>query len=123
LLRAQLSQDEEDEKNVRQQKTFVVDLNDEQSLPPLSARFLFRRLLEVFIGTNIVLALVQQWIIPSVVNSLIPFSVSCPIEMHRYLRQCLSQRVHSLSEHGFLQGSGENSKTCGETTSLQLRTV
>ena len=37
--------------------------------------FLLRRALEVIVGTNITLALVQQWIIPSVVNSLIPFSV------------------------------------------------
>ena len=37
--------------------------------------FLMRRALEVVVGTNITLALVQQWIIPSVVNSLIPFSV------------------------------------------------
>jgi hypothetical protein len=37
--------------------------------------FLLRRALEVVVGTNIALALAQQWIIPSVVNSLIPFSV------------------------------------------------
>ena len=37
--------------------------------------FLLRRALEVVVGTNIILALAQQWIIPSVVNSLIPFSV------------------------------------------------
>ena len=37
--------------------------------------FLLRRALEVLVGTNIALALAQQWIIPSVVNSLIPFSV------------------------------------------------
>ncbi|XP_059089214.1 diacylglycerol O-acyltransferase 1-like isoform X2 [Tigriopus californicus] len=36
--------------------------------------FLMRRVLEVIAGTNIALALIQQWIIPSVVNSLIPFS-------------------------------------------------
>ena len=37
--------------------------------------FLIRRALEVVVGVNLVLALAQQWIIPSVVNSLIPFSV------------------------------------------------
>ena len=37
--------------------------------------FLLRRALEVVVGINIMLALGQQWIIPSVVNSLIPFSV------------------------------------------------
>jgi diacylglycerol O-acyltransferase-1 len=36
--------------------------------------FLIRRALEVIIGTNVTIALAQQWIIPSVVNSLIPFS-------------------------------------------------
>ena len=38
--------------------------------------FLLRRGLEVVVGINITLALGQQWIIPSVVNSLIPFSVT-----------------------------------------------
>ena len=37
--------------------------------------FLLRLALEVVVGINIMLALGQQWIIPSVVNSLIPFSV------------------------------------------------
>jgi len=36
--------------------------------------FLFRRALEVIIGINLLMALAQQWIIPSVVNSLIPFN-------------------------------------------------
>lgn len=37
-------------------------------------RFLLKRILEVVIGANVVLALFQQWMIPSVRNSLIPFS-------------------------------------------------
>lgn len=37
-------------------------------------RFLLKRLLEVIFGVNVVMALFQQWIIPSVRNSLIPFS-------------------------------------------------
>lgn len=37
-------------------------------------RFLLKRVLEVVIGVNVVMALFQQWIIPSVRNSLIPFS-------------------------------------------------
>ena len=41
--------------------------------------FLIRRVLEVLIGTQIVLGLLQQWIFPSVMNSLIPFS-----EMHLF---------------------------------------
>ena len=36
-------------------------------------------MLEVLIGTQIVLGLLQQWIFPSVMNSLIPFS-----EMHLF---------------------------------------
>lgn len=37
-------------------------------------RFLLKRLLEVIIGANVILSLFQQWMIPSVQNSLIPFS-------------------------------------------------
>lgn len=37
-------------------------------------RFLFKRILEVVIGVNVVMALFQQWMIPCVKNSLIPFS-------------------------------------------------
>lgn len=36
--------------------------------------FLLKRLLELVIGLNVVMSLFQQWIIPSVRNSLIPFS-------------------------------------------------
>lgn len=37
-------------------------------------RFLVKRILEVLVGANIVLALIQQWMIPSVRNSLVPIS-------------------------------------------------
>lgn len=37
-------------------------------------RFLLKRILEVLIGFNVVLGLFQQWMIPSVRNSLVPFS-------------------------------------------------
>lgn len=37
-------------------------------------RFLLKRILEVVIGINVILGLFQQWMIPSVRNSLIPFS-------------------------------------------------
>ncbi|CAO1309476.1 unnamed protein product [Diamesa serratosioi] len=37
-------------------------------------RFLIKRILEVLVGINIVMALFQQWMIPSVKNSLVPFS-------------------------------------------------
>ncbi|XP_012229582.1 diacylglycerol O-acyltransferase 1 [Linepithema humile] len=37
-------------------------------------RFLIKRILEVLVGCQVVLSLFQQWMIPSVKNSLIPFS-------------------------------------------------
>ena len=43
-----------------------------------------RRALEVLIGTNLVLALIQQWMIPSVVNSLLPFTVKTHILFIKY---------------------------------------
>eukprot|EP00096_Caligus_rogercresseyi_P015299 TRINITY_DN7753_c0_g1_i1.p1 TRINITY_DN7753_c0_g1~~TRINITY_DN7753_c0_g1_i1.p1 ORF type:complete len:529 (+),score=97.97 TRINITY_DN7753_c0_g1_i1:143-1729(+) len=36
--------------------------------------FLFRRFLEVVVLVNFTLALIQQWIIPSVINSMLPFN-------------------------------------------------
>jgi hypothetical protein len=39
-------------------------------------RFLIKRILEVVVGCQVVMSLFQQWMIPSVKNSLIPFSVS-----------------------------------------------
>ncbi|EGI60050.1 Diacylglycerol O-acyltransferase 1 [Acromyrmex echinatior] len=38
-------------------------------------RFLIKRILEVVVGCQVVMSLFQQWMIPSVKNSLIPFSV------------------------------------------------
>ncbi|XP_029174994.1 diacylglycerol O-acyltransferase 1 isoform X2 [Nylanderia fulva] len=37
-------------------------------------RFLIKRILEVVVGSQVVMSLFQQWMIPSVKNSLIPFS-------------------------------------------------
>lgn len=37
-------------------------------------RFLLKRILEVVIGVHVILGLFQQWMIPSVRNSLVPFS-------------------------------------------------
>lgn len=37
-------------------------------------RFLIKRCVEVIIGVNVVLGVFQQWMIPSVRNSLVPFS-------------------------------------------------
>ncbi|XP_011501264.1 PREDICTED: diacylglycerol O-acyltransferase 1-like [Ceratosolen solmsi marchali] len=38
-------------------------------------RFLIKRILEVVVGCQVVMSLFQQWMIPSVKNSLIPFSM------------------------------------------------
>ncbi|KAL2749404.1 diacylglycerol O-acyltransferase 1 isoform X1, partial [Vespula maculifrons] len=40
-------------------------------------RFLIKRILEVVVGCQVVMSLFQQWMIPSVKNSLIPFSILC----------------------------------------------
>ena len=40
-------------------------------------RFLIKRVIEVLVGMQVVLGLFQQWIIPSVKNSLETFSVCC----------------------------------------------
>lgn len=37
-------------------------------------RFLFKRLIEVIVFVNVIMGIFQQWMIPSVRNSLIPFS-------------------------------------------------
>lgn len=42
----------------------------------LRYRFLIKRIIEVIIGFQVVLGLIQQWIIPSVKNSVITFSVN-----------------------------------------------
>lgn len=55
-------------------------------------RFLLKRLLEVVIGANVVMALFQQWIIPSVRNSLIPFSnMDVALATERLLKLAVSQ--------------------------------
>ena len=55
--------------------------------------FLLRRALEVVVGINIMLALGQQWIIPSVVNSLIPFSVIL-ITVNPWIVQILGPKIY-----------------------------
>ncbi|KAK0074732.1 hypothetical protein PV325_007897, partial [Microctonus aethiopoides] len=37
-------------------------------------RFLMKRIFEVFVGCQVIMSLCQQWMIPSVKNSLIPFT-------------------------------------------------
>ncbi|KAL0274082.1 UNVERIFIED_CONTAM: hypothetical protein PYX00_006598 [Menopon gallinae] len=53
--------------------TLCYELNFPRS-SRIRKRFLIKRFLEVIIGFQVVVALFQQWIIPSVKNSLIPFS-------------------------------------------------
>lgn len=60
-----------------------------------SNRFLLRRMLEVMAITNVLLAMFQQWIIPSVKNSFQAFSVSLCNLIHDALlhQRALSKRV------------------------------
>lgn len=53
--------------------TLCYELNYPRS-DRIRKRFLFRRMLELIFGLQLCVALIQQWIIPSVKNSLIPFS-------------------------------------------------
>ncbi|XP_066143790.1 diacylglycerol O-acyltransferase 1 [Euwallacea fornicatus] len=56
---------------------FVPTLCYELNFPRterIRKRFLLRRAFEVLVGTQIILAVIQQWMIPSVKNSLVPFS-------------------------------------------------
>lgn len=75
--------------------------------------FLLRRALEVVVGINITLALVQQWIIPSVVNSLIPFSdMDLARTLERILKLALPNHliwltIFYLFFHSFLNSSAE----------------
>ncbi|XP_075152344.1 diacylglycerol O-acyltransferase [Haematobia irritans] len=76
-------------------------------------RFLFKRLLEVVFGVNVVLALFQQWIIPSVKNSLIPFSnMEVGLATERLLKLALPNHLvwlcfFYLTFHSFLNALGE----------------
>lgn len=56
-------------------------------------RFLIKRLLEVIIGVNIVMALFQQWMIPSVKNSLVPFS---SMDLAKVLERLLKLAVSNI---------------------------
>ncbi|CAG0883091.1 unnamed protein product [Darwinula stevensoni] len=58
--------------------TLCYELNFPRS-SRIRKRFLLKRILEVIIGLNVILSLFQQWIIPSVKNSLIPFSQMDPL--------------------------------------------
>ncbi|KAL0894797.1 hypothetical protein ABMA27_013323 [Loxostege sticticalis] len=76
-------------------------------------RFLVKRLLEVVFGVNLVLALFQQWMIPSVTNSVDPFSQMDPIKItERLLKLSVPNHLiwlcfFYLSFHSFLNLMGE----------------
>ena len=59
-------------------------------------RFLIKRILEVVVGINIVMALFQQWMIPSVKNSLVPFS---NMEFTKATERLLKLAVSSLNSY------------------------
>lgn len=76
-------------------------------------RFLIRRLLELIFGVNLVLALFQQWMIPSVTNSVETFST---MDLVRITERLLKLAVPNhllwlcffyLSFHSFLNLMGE----------------
>lgn len=59
-------------------------------------RFLIKRILEVVVGANIVMALIQQWMIPSVRNSLVPFS---NMEFTKATERLLKLAVSDIFSH------------------------
>ena len=75
--------------------------------------FLFRRILEVILGTNLMLALIQQWMVPNVINSLVPFhSLNWPLTIERLLKLSLPNHViwlifFYIYFHSFLNTLGE----------------
>lgn len=75
--------------------------------------FLIRRALEVLVGTQVALALIQQWIIPSVVNSLIPFTnMELTLAVERILKIAIPNHLIWLTFayllfHSFLNTMGE----------------
>lgn len=76
-------------------------------------RFLLKRLLEVVIGANVVMGLFQQWMIPSVKNSLIPFSnMDVAKATERLLKLAIPNHFtwlcfFYLTFHSFLNAVGE----------------
>ncbi|XP_063617631.1 diacylglycerol O-acyltransferase 1 isoform X2 [Cydia splendana] len=76
-------------------------------------RFLIKRLLEVVFGVNLVLALFQQWMIPSVTNSIVTFSRMDYLKMlERLLKLAVPNHLmwlcfFYLTFHSFLNLMGE----------------
>ncbi|XP_058823362.1 diacylglycerol O-acyltransferase 1 [Topomyia yanbarensis] len=76
-------------------------------------RFLIKRMLEVVIGVHIVMGLFQQWMIPSVRNSLVPFSnMDLTKTAERLLKLAIPNHLmwlcfFYLTFHSFLNLMGE----------------
>ena len=75
--------------------------------------FLLRRALEVILGTNLLMALIQQWIVPNVIHSLVPFhSLNWGLTIERLLKLALPNHViwlifFYIYFHSFLNTVGE----------------
>jgi len=75
--------------------------------------FLLRRGLEVILGTNLCLALIQQWIVPNVIHSLVPFhSLNWGLTIERLLKLALPNHIiwlifFYIYFHSFLNTVGE----------------
>merc|ERR1712203_1083266 len=73
--------------------TLCYELNFPRS-GRVRASFLFKRALEVVIGINLLMALAHQWVIPSVVNSLIPFSeMNLSLALERLLKLAIPNHL------------------------------
>jgi len=75
--------------------------------------FLIRRIFEVSLGTNLMLALIQQWIVPNVIHTLVPFhGLNWPLTLERLLKLSLPNHIiwlvfFYIYFHSFLNTIGE----------------
>lgn len=75
--------------------------------------FLIRRILEVTLGTNLMMALIQQWIVPNVIHTLLPFhGLDWPLTIERLLKLSLPNHIiwlvfFYIYFHSFLNTLGE----------------
>ncbi|XP_049865085.1 diacylglycerol O-acyltransferase 1 isoform X2 [Pectinophora gossypiella] len=92
--------------------TLCYELNFPRTVR-IRKRFLIKRMLEVMFGVNLVLALFQQWMIPSVTNSVDTFSRMDPIRItERLLKLSVPNHLiwlcfFYLLFHSFLNLMGE----------------
>ncbi|KAJ2953643.1 hypothetical protein O0L34_g1255 [Tuta absoluta] len=92
--------------------TLCYELNFPRTVR-IRKRFLMKRVLEVMFGVNLILALFQQWMIPSVTNSLETFSTMNPLKItERLLKLAVPNHLiwlcfFYLTFHSFLNLMGE----------------